>query len=422
MPGLPTLLPTPHAERGTAAYRRITYAMFLAGLCLFAQLYFLQPLLPVLGRYFHLTPARSSLVISTATLALAAGLLLGTFLANRFSRRKLMVSALVISSALTAASALVPSFAWLLVVSAFKGFLLAGVAATAMAYIGEEVAPAALSRSMGFYISGTILGGMLGRVAAALLAGWYSWRVVAALIGLGCLGLALEFGRRLPPSRHFTPHRLRGGALLTSIRRTAQDARLLGLCLLAALAMGSFVSLYNYLVFRLEAPPFSLASQIVAGVFLLYAVGLGGSFAAGPLAEKWGLPPTLAAFMLLMLSGLLLTWFDQLGLVVTGVGVLTLGFFGAHTLASSWAGRRAPDNRAAAASLYLLFYYLGSSLVGTFSGVVLQHHAWHGLVRVLGVLLSAALGLALLLWRASQPRPAAGSDGRPLGAAVEMLP
>lgn len=406
MPSLPTLAPAPPAERGTAAYRRITYAMFLAGLCLFAQLYFLQPLLPVLGRYFHLTPAHSSLVISTATLALAAGLLLGAFLANRFPRKTLMVSALLSASVLTVASAVVPSFAGLLVLSALKGFLLAGVAAIAMAYIGEEVAPAALSRSMGIYISGTILGGMLGRVAATLLAGWYSWRVVAALIGLACLALAIEFGRRLPPSRHFTPHQLRSGALFASIRRTAQDARLLGLCLFAALAMGSFVSLYNYLGFRLEAPPFSLSSQVVASIFLLYAVGLGGSFAAGPLADKWGLPPTLAALALLMLSGLLLTWFNYLGLVILGVGVLTFGFFGAHTLASSWAGRRAPDNRAAAASLYLLFYYLGSSIVGTCSGVVLQHAAWSGLVLLLGILLSTALGLAVLLGRASELRAA----------------
>jgi YNFM family putative membrane transporter len=405
MSSLPTLSPLSHAERGTAAYRRITYAMFLAGLCLFAQLYFLQPLLPVLARYFRLTPARSSLVISTATLALAAGLLLGAFLANRFARKPLMVGALLSSSALTVASALVPSFAGLLVLSALKGFLLAGVAAIAMAYIGEEVAPAALSRSMGTYISGTILGGMLGRVAASLLAGWYSWRVVAALIGLACLGLAVEFGRSLPPSRHFTPHRLRGGALFTSIRRTAQDARLLGLCLFAALAMGSFVSLYNYLGFRLEAPPFSLSPQVVASIFLLYAVGLGGSFGAGPLAERWGLPPTLAAMALLMLSGLLLTWFNRLGLVIMGVGALTFGFFGAHTLASSWAGRRAPANRAAAASLYLLFYYLGSSVVGTLSGIVLQHNAWNGLVLLLGALLGTALLLALLLWQASRSHP-----------------
>lgn len=404
MPSHPPL--AAQAERGSADYRRITYAMFLAGLCLFAQLYFLQPLLPLLARYFHLTPARSSLVISTATLALAAGLLLGTFLANRFARKSLMVSALLSSSVLTVASALVPSFAGLLVLSALKGFLLAGVAALAMAYIGEEVAPAALSRSMGIYISGTILGGMLGRVAATLLAGWYSWRVVAALIGLACLGLAVEFGRSLPPSRHFAPHRLRGGALLASLRHTAQDARLLGLCLFAALAMGSFVSLYNYLGFRLEAPPFGLRPQVVASIFLLYAVGLGGSFGAGPLAERWGLPPTLAALALLMLGGLLLTGAAHLGAVIAGVGMLTLGFFGAHTLASSWAGRRAPGNRAAAASLYLLFYYLGSSIVGTCSGVVLQHAAWRGLLLLLGGLLSLALGLALLLWRASKANPA----------------
>lgn len=39
MPAPPTITPSPYAERGTVAYRRITYAMFLAGLCLFAQLY-----------------------------------------------------------------------------------------------------------------------------------------------------------------------------------------------------------------------------------------------------------------------------------------------------------------------------------------------------------------------------------------------
>jgi MFS family permease len=101
MSGLSPITADSYAERGTPTYRRITYAMFLAGLCLFAQLYFLQPLLPVLGRYFRLTPAHSSLVISTATLALATGLLLGTFLNMRITRKKMMVSALLGSSALT---------------------------------------------------------------------------------------------------------------------------------------------------------------------------------------------------------------------------------------------------------------------------------------------------------------------------------
>ncbi|MDQ2770987.1 MAG: MFS transporter [Bacteroidota bacterium] len=393
---LPAPVPT-QAAFGTPAYRQITFSLFLAGICAFAQLYFMQPLLPVLGRYFKLTPAHSSLVISAATGALAAGLLLGTFLADRYPRKPVMSCALISSCLLTLAAALAPTFTWLVVLSALKGFTLAGVAALAMAYLGEEVAPAALSRSMGLYITGTIMGGMLGRVLASLLADWFSWRVITTGLGLGCLALALEFVRRLPPSRHFMPRQQNGRAAAAAILRTAQDPTLVGLCLFAALAMGSFVSVYNYLSFRLEAPPFSLPQHAVAGIFLLYAVGMGGAFAAGPIADKTGLASALAGLVLLMLGGLLATGINHLFFILVGLGVFTCSFFGAHTLASSWVGRRTLTNKSAASSLYLFCYYAGASVVGTLSGLVLMQHGWSSLVLWLGLLLSIAWVLTLRL-------------------------
>ncbi len=41
----------------------------------------------------------------------------------------------------------------------------------------------------------------------------------------------------------------------------------------------------------------------------------------------------------------------------SGVALVTWGFFGAHSIASSWVGLRATDGRAQAAALYLFFYY-----------------------------------------------------------------
>ena len=50
--------------------------------------------------------------------------------------------------------------------------------------------------------------------------------------------------------------------------------------------------------------------------------------------------------------------------------MLTIGFFGAHSVASSWVGRRATRDRAHATALYLFAYYLGSSVLGSLGGVV----------------------------------------------------
>ena len=55
--------------------------------------------------------------------------------------------------------------------------------------------------------------------------------------------------------------------------------------------------------------------------------------------------------------------------VLAGLVIATAGFFGAHAIASGWTGRMAPAGKAQASSLYNLFYYGGSSVVGWFGGL-----------------------------------------------------
>ncbi|WP_158559195.1 MFS transporter [Deminuibacter soli] len=389
------------AEQGSRDYKQIIRAMLIAGISTFAQLYFLQPMLPVLSRYFNITPAHSSLVISAATLGLACGLFLGTFISDKFKRKSLMSAAMIISSVLTIAAAFVDHFPVLVLLSICKGIALSGVAAIAMAYIGEEVAPAALSRTMSRYIVGTIVGGMTGRVVANFLAAWFSWQTISCIIGCACLLLSFEFLRRLPASRHFKPRKQSRKALIAGLLKSVQDKVLLSLCIFAGLAMGAFVSVYNYLGFRLEAVPFQLPHQVIACIFVMYAAGIGGSLVAVPLIKRLGAYRALNILSGMSLLGLLFTWPDKLVFVILGLCLFTVGFFGAHTIASSGAGARTPHNRAVAASLYLLFYYIGSSLLGSFSGVAMHSYGWNGIVVLLGVVLTVALLLTLMLKRRS---------------------
>jgi YNFM family putative membrane transporter len=99
----------------------------------------------------------------------------------------------------------------------------------------------------------------------------------------------------------------------------------------------------------------------------------------------------------IMFSGLLLTLSNWLPLILAGVAVFTFGFFATHSVASSWVGRRATSNKALASALYLFFYYLGSSVVGSATGIMWGRAAWPGVVAVLSCSLLLALVVALRL-------------------------
>jgi YNFM family putative membrane transporter len=67
-------------------------------------------------------------------------------------------------------------------------------------------------------------------------------------------------------------------------------------------------------------------------------------------------------------------------------------------------GARARHAKAQASSLYLFFYYGGSSVVGTLGGVFWGHFGWTGVTGMTGTLI--AIGL-LLSWRLSHIQPLA---------------
>jgi YNFM family putative membrane transporter len=125
----------------------------------------------------------------------------------------------------------------------------------------------------------------------------------------------------------------------------------------------AFVSLYNYLGFRLLAAPFNLSHSVLGFVFSLYMVGIWASAWVGRMADRFG-RRMLWLMVVLMAAGLVCTLADSLWLMVPGIALFTFGFFGGHSVASSWIGRRAQRGKALASAFYLTAYYLGSSVVG----------------------------------------------------------
>ncbi len=392
-------------QAGTPAFRRTARAMFVGGFATFALLYGLQPLMPMFSTEFHLIPAAASGVVSGATGAMALALIPASLLADRFGRKPIMNAALGLAAVLTLAAAFAGNFQQLVILRALMGLALAGLPAVAMAYLSEEIDPHSLGRSMGLYIAGNGLGGMSGRFLMSIMTEWVSWRYAVATLGIIGILAAIEFRRSLPPSRHFRPTGLTPKDLLADARSHFGDAGLPWLFAAGFLLMGCFVSVYNYLGYHLAEAPFSLRPSEIGLVFSLYLVGMLGSAWAGKLADRFGRRSVLWIMVAVMAGGLALTLANNLWLVVLGVAGLTFGFFGGHSVASSWIGRRAIRARALASAIYLCSYYLGSSGLGSASGLMWGVDGWRGVVAMLGIGMLLLVGVALRL-RKLAPLPA----------------
>ncbi|MET3528984.1 MFS transporter [Chryseobacterium flavum] len=382
------------ADRGSLRFRYIKLCIFFSGLSVFAQLYLFQPMLPMAAEQFGVTVGDTSLLVSSSTIGMASGLLFFAFKADSYSRKKLMVFSLLSSALLTIISTWIPSLALLIAIGILKGFVVSGVSAVALAYLTEEVQLAVVPAAISMYLSGNTIGGMSGRILATIFAGEFGWRNAVLIIGLESLILGLIFWKLFPESKFFTPQKTDYHQKVKQMKNFLSSAYMLRLYFIAALLMGVFVSVYNYLTFRLEAKPFSLNHYVIAFIFLMYIFGVFGTMITGRLSKRFTKNNILKGFIVLMLCGIGLLLSENIYIVIPGLGIFTLSFFAAHTMASQMTALHAKKGKSSATSIYWLFYYFGSSILGSGTGYLLHSFSWNIFIAVLIIAIIAALLLA----------------------------
>lgn len=386
-----------YIQRDDALYLRVTLSFFTVGLATFALLYFVQPILPMLSEDFNISPATASLSLSLSTGLMALGLLITGPISDAIGRKNVMVIALTSAALFTLLSAFMQSWQGILIARALVGLSLSGVAAVAMTYLSEEIHPSYVALSMGLYISGNSIGGMSGRLVTGIIADFYSWRVAVVLLGSLALIAAISFWRLLPPSQHFRASSLKPKSLWVNLRLHFRDKGLPWLFAEGFVLMGGFVTMYNYIGYRLLESPYNLSQATVGLLSVIYLTGTYSASKSGSLTNKFGLAKVLIAALTLMMSGILLTLFSNFWIILLGMTVLTTGFFAAHSVASSWVGHRAKRARGQASSLYLFSYYSGSSIAGTIGGIFWLQYGWNGVALFISGMLLIGLLIAYKL-------------------------
>ncbi|SFY50939.1 MFS transporter [Streptomyces sp. F-1] len=391
---------------GGPGYRRMSLALFLAGVATFALLYSTQALLPLISDDLGVAAGEASWTVAAATGGLALFVLPMSALSERFGRRTVMTASLSVAVAVGLLVPFAPSIGALVALRAVQGAALAGLPASAQAYLAEEVRPRALVTAIGLFVAGNSVGGMSGRVITGWVAQLWGWRVSVGVIGLVAVGCAVAFRLLLPAPRHFTAGSLRPRVLLGTVRDHLCDPLLRRLYAIGALFMTVFGGVYTVIGYRLTGAPFGLPQGIIGSIFLVYLVGTVSASTAGRLVGRVGRRGALYLAGGTTAAGLLLSLAGSLPLVLLGLVLITAGFFAGHAVASSAVSKTATHGRAQASALYQSAYYIGSSVGSTVGAVAFHSDGWSGTV---GVGLFAILGvvaITVLGSRAARREPA----------------
>lgn len=258
-----------------------------------------------------------------------------------------------------------------------KGGCLSGISAVTLSYLSEEIEQKNLGESISFYLAGNTFGGMLGRISVGLISGWFGWRMSILLIAVFGFIVAFYCYFKLPSSKFFRPQKTVFYAKCKDIGRVFRNGKILALYFVAVCLMGSLVSVYNFLGFKLEGDPYNLPHYLISLIFLMYAFGIMGNLLAGRIIDTYSPHKVLRVFLSVVCLGLLLISLSNLFLVVLGLMIFTTTFFASHTVAGKLVAQMAEGYRTTATSFYWFFYYFGSSFIGTYTGVFVNNGLWN---------------------------------------------
>jgi len=369
-------------------YRRLEFTVFALVSASFANIYITQPILPALQKEFSTDMVVVSFTVSAVIFGIAISNLPFGFLADRLPIHPIIFAGgvlVAVGGLICAAS----NDLWMLIGARFlQGIFIPALTTCLAAYLAKTLPIARLSVVMGSYVSATVLGGLAGR----LLGGWIqpslNWRY--AFITASVLVLIATFAalRGLPRAIVDAGQPRHSIGFLVLMKRW----ELLRIYFCAAGSFAVFSSIFNYLPFRLEAPPFNFSTEMTTSLYFVYVVGIFMGPISGQLCNRIGCGNILIGGSVLLGISLALVLRPSILAVVAGLIGVCAGFFTIHAAAVGCLNRKLFSGQGRANALYVLFYYMGGWLGITGTGFAFKHSGWNAVIYICAVVLLIPLG------------------------------
>ena len=356
--------------------------MGLIGMFAFLQVYSVQAILPVLITDFSATEVQAGMVVGATVLAIAIMSPFLGMLSDAVGRKVFIVGALLFLAIPTALIAQSPSIGWMGVWRFLQGLSVPGITVVTIAYIGEEFEGRAVTELMSFYVSGSVLGGFMGRFLLGHLHELIGWRagyyVMAAMTLLGALWVT----KMLPASRQFVANPNFRSAIQT-LGSHLVNRYVVTSCLLGACVLFSLVGCFTFINLYLADTPYNLGTGALANIFAVYLIGVIITPLSTILLRRFGSARTIIVAVIVSMLGVLLTLATPLWLIVIGLGVMSSGVFVTQSATISYIAVNVKQGRSLASGLYYLFYYAGGTVGAWLCGLAYAYGQWQFTVWLL---------------------------------------
>lgn len=360
-----------------------------------ASNYYAQPLLDTIARAFDLSASSAGFIVTAAQLGYAAGLLFLVPLGDMFERRMLIVSMTLLAAGGMLITASSQSLTMMIIGTALTG-LFSVVAQILVPLAATLASPEKRGKVVGTIMSGLLLGILLARTVAGLLASLGGWRTVYWVASVLMVIMALALWRGLPKVKQ--ENHLNYPQLLASVFSLfTRDKLLRTRAVLGCLTFANFSILWTSMAFLLAAPPFNYSEGVIGLFGLAGAAGALGARPAGGLADKGKSHMTTSAGLVLLLLSWAAIWYGHVSVLALIVGILVLDLTvqGVHITNQTVIYRVKPDarnNRLTAG--YMTSYFIGGAAGSLISASAWQHAGWTG-VCAIGAIVAA---ITLLVW------------------------
>ena len=371
-----------------------------------ANLYYAQPLLDTIAHGLNVSSGTAGLLVTATQAGYVTGLVLIVPLGDLLQRRRLVSRLLMIDALALAAATVAPSFGVLAAALAVVG--VSSVAAQILVPFASTLAgEAERGRVVGRVMSGLLLGILLARTIAGLVAEAGGWRLIYGLAAGAMLLLALVLRRTLPEVKPLEDH-LRYGTLLRSIGTLIREEPTLRRRMaLGFLSMVSFSGLWTSISFLLSGPDYGY-SEAVIGLFSL--AGLAGAaialFAGGVADAGHQLAGTrVSAVAVLAGWGLMSLGESSLIALLAGIVILDLGIQGMQILNQSVIFRLRPEARSRLNTAYMTSYFAGAVTGSAGASFAWSRGGWGAVSAAGGVAAALCLLVAALPGRVRSTSP-----------------
>ncbi len=362
----------------------MVWLLAIASGLIVANLYYAQTLVGPISRATGLTPGAAGLIVTLTQIGYCLGLLFIVPLGDLLENRRLIFTALLTSAAALLAAACTSSAPLFLAAALCIG--LGSVAAQVLVPFAAHLSlPHTRGQTVGKVMSGLLLGIMLARPVASLVADAFGWHSIFVLSALGTAALAFVLRRKLPPRQPDST--LRYPALLASMWHLLRDTPVLRRRALYQACMFGAFSLFWTTVPLVLAGPYFQQSQTGIAIFAL--VGVAGAIAspiAGRLADGGHTRATTAAALaigaLAFVLPLLLQWgrVADLGLLVLSSILLDMGVSANLVLGQRAIFSLGAEVRSRLNGLYIAIFFAGGALGSSLGGWMFAQHGWRGVL------------------------------------------